>query len=535
MLDILIRGGTVIDGSGKDGYLADIGIKDGKISVIGQVAEEAAQVICAKHKTVCPGFIDIHRHADAAVFRKDFGELELRQGLTTVINGNCGLSLAPIVPERRDAILNYLKPIIGAAAPSAEIDSMKHYLSSLGPLPISVGMLVGAGVLRANAAGYSAEPLTDAQYRDIHTQMERALREGAFGVSLGLGYAPECFYSTQELIRALEPLRDSTVPFTVHIREEGTAVDRAVEEMLSVAEALHCPLHISHLKAMGTRNWDRKIPAVLARLQEAREKGLDVSWDVYPYTAGSTQLLHIMPPELLDGGTEEICRKLLDDTERRRLKERLASGTDFDNISSLVGWDNIYMTTLNCPENRQFIGKSVREISALRGQSPEDCVFDMLAEEKCTITMIDFITAESDIARILQSDAVNVISDATYPSEGKPHPRMYGTFARILETYVQQAHILTLPQAIHKMTQTPAEALHIPNKGLLRVGYDADVLIFDPAQIRENATYAEPTQFASGFDVIVGGKAALINGKLLCMENGSVLRRQQDVEQTATR
>lgn len=527
MFDLIIRGGSILDGSGKDAYVADIGIKDGKIAQIGTLGAESVKEVSAVGKTVTPGFIDIHRHADAAAFREGFGELELRQGLTTIINGNCGLSLAPVADAYKDEVLNYLTPIVGTAGSGVETASMCGYLSCIGKAPVNVGMLVGAGVLRANAAGYSAAPLTDAQYRNIHSQMGQALAEGAFGVSLGLGYAPECFYSTDELIRALAPLAGTDIPLTVHMREEGTAVDRAVDEMLTVAKALHCPLHISHLKAMGKRNWGIKIPKVLKMLQNARESGLDVSWDVYPYTAGSTQLLHIMPPELLDGGTDEICRKLLDPSERERLKERLANGTDFDNISALVGWDNIYMSTLNCPQNQVYAGKSVREIAAMRGQTPEDCVFDLLAGEKCTITMIDFITSEDDIAQILRSDMVNIISDSTYPTEGKPHPRLYGTFARVLDKYVRQERVLTLPEAVRKMTFMPAKALRIKNKGLLQVGYDADLLIFDPAQVRENATYEMPDRFSSGYDVIVGGKIALTDGKLVNVESGKVLRRDE--------
>lgn len=527
MLDLILRGAAVLDGTGSDAFIADIGIKDGKIAVIGPVSAPALREINVCGKTVCPGFIDIHRHADAAVFRDGFGELELRQGLTTIVNGNCGLSLAPVAEAHRAEVLNYLTPIIGTAGDGVQTASMREYLSCIGKLPVNVGMLVGAGVLRANAAGFASAPLTREQLCSVHRQMEQALSDGAFGVSLGLGYAPECFYSTEELIRALAPLENSDIPLTVHMREEGTAVDSAVEEMLTVANALHCPLHISHLKAMGKRNWGIKIPKVLTMLENARESGLDVSWDVYPYTAGSTQLLHIMPPELLDGGTDEICRKLLDKDERKRLKERLANGTDFDNISALVGWDNIYMSTLNCPQNQIYAGKSVREIAAMRGQSPEDCVFDLLAEEKCTITMIDFITSEDDIAQILRSDTVNIISDSTYPTEGKPHPRLYGTFARVVDKYVRQDGILTLPEAIKKMTSMPAKALHIKNKGLLEVGYDADLLIFDPAQVRENATYEMSDRFSSGFDVIVGGRPALTDGKLTNAGNGKVLRREQ--------
>lgn len=530
MYDLLIQGGTVLDGSGAEGVRVDVGVVDGKIAALGALAEaQAKTVVDARGKTVTPGFIDIHRHADLAAFRPGFGALELQQGLTTIINGNCGLSAAPFGGQNRRQILEYLKPIVGQAEDELPTQSMAGYLAALEktPSPVNQGMLVGAGVLRADAAGYGVQRLEDAHYRRLHSAMERALADGAWGVSLGLGYAPECFYTTQELIRALEPLRDGRIPVTVHMREEGSAVDEAVEEMITVARALRCPVHISHLKAMGKCNWQKKIPQVLKRLAQARQEGLELSWDVYPYTAGSTQLLHIMPPDLLQGGTDAICRRLMEPQERARLSRRLKTGTDFDNIARLVGWDNIIMSTLNLPENRQYAGKSVAQIAALRQQTPEDCVFDLLAQERCTITMIDFITCEQDIAMILQSDAASVISDSTYPTQGRPHPRLYGTFARVLEKYVCRERVLTLPQAVAKMTALPAQALGLPGKGRLAVGYDADINVFDPAQIRENADYDTPTRPASGMEyTFVNGTAAIWQGTLTGQAAGQILRRE---------
>lgn len=527
MFDLLIQNGTVLDGTGAEGFSADIGIRDGKIAAIGKLPSEGCPVLDAAGKTVTPGFIDIHRHADLAAFRPDFGALELHQGLTTIVNGNCGLSAAPFGAAHRQEILDYLSPILGRAPERFPTQSLAAYYAALHerPLPINVGMLVGNGVLRADALGYGAERPQAEHFQTIHRAMERALEDGALGVSLGLGYAPECFYSTQELIRTLAPLTGGNIPITVHMREEGSAVDEAVEEMIAVARALRCPVHLSHLKAMGKRNWGKKIPAILRRLEQVRGEGLDISCDVYPYTAGSTQLLHIMPPDLLRGGTDEICRKLKDPAVRRALTERLRTATDFDNISLLVGWDNILMSSLTLPENRRYAGLSVQEIAEQRGQTPEECVFDLLAEERCAITMIDFIAAEEDIGAILQADFSNVISDSTYPTEGRPHPRLYGTFARVIEKYVYADNVLTLPQAVRKMTSVPAEALRLRGKGKLAVGFDADINVFDPRSIRELGSYADPARFAQGpDDILVGGRFAVRDGVLTGTAAGTIVR-----------
>lgn len=527
--DLIIRGGRLIDGSGAPACSGDVGIKDGKIRAIGDLSGAAAkQILDAGGKCVTPGFIDIHRHADAAVFRPGFGELELKQGLTTIVNGNCGLSAAPIADAHEMEILRYLQPITGRIGANVPTLSLRLYLEAAEkqPLPIHVGMLAGAGILRANCAGYGVRQLTDGHFDQIHRQLEQVLEDGALGVSLGLGYAPECFYTTEELIRALQPLRDSGIPITVHMRQEGDSVTASVEEMLAVARALRTPVHISHLKAMGKRNWGVKIPQALNLIAKARDEGLDVTCDLYPYTAGSTQLLHILPPDFLTGGTEAVTLRLRDPEQRKLLAERLKTGHDFDNIVQLVGWDNIIMSTLNQPQNKPFEGMTIASAALCKGVDPFDCCCDMLASEHCAVTMIDFISSEDDIASILRSPFSNVISDSTYPTEGMPHPRLYGTFVRIIEKYVLRDNVLPLETAVAKMTRLPADVLGLRQKGRLEVGADADINIFDPSALREGGTYADPQHCASGFDtILVGGQIALRNGELTDCRSGTVLRR----------
>ena len=528
--DCVILGGTVVDGSGRKPVRADIGIRAGKIAAIGELSSaKTKETLNAAGKLVTPGFLDIHRHADAAAFRDGFGELELMQGLTTIVNGNCGLSVAPIEKAHGAEIKNYLAPITGVIGEKIPTASLGDYLDALErrPLPINVGMLAGNGIFRANAAGYGVERLEEKHYASIHTQLKKALADGALGISLGLGYAPECFYTTDELIRALTPLKNSGVPITVHMREEGDRVTDAVAEMIEVCRVLNTPVHISHLKAMGKRNWEKKIPQALSMIENARAEELPITCDVYPYTAGSTQLMHILPPDFLTGGIEAVTKRLLDPARRAELTERIKTGTDFDNIAQLVGWENILMSTLKQPENKAYEGLSIADTAKLKGIDPFDCCYDMLASEHCAITMIDFITCEKDIAEILRKPYANVISDSTYPTEGQPHPRLYGTFTRALEKYVREEKILSVEEAIERMTRIPADALGLCSKGRIEIGADADINVFRLEDIHENATYADPKQLSSGIDTaFVGGVKAVSSGRLTGLRGGAVLRRK---------
>ena len=529
MFDLLIQNGWIVDGTGKAAYQGDVGLCGWKIAAVGRELSGAAKVIDAAGKVVTPGFIDIHRHADYAVFRPDFGRLELKQGLTTIINGNCGLSVAPIAGPFQQEIQSYLRPITGPAGEKVPTDSLGAYLDAAEhvDLPIHIGMLTGAGTARAAAAGYSKEQIDDNEYEAIHRLLSQSLEEGAFGVSLGLGYAPECFYTTDQLVRALAPLKGSGIPITVHMREEGDQVLKALEEMLEVGRRLETPVHISHLKAMGRRNWDRLIPEALERMEKARAAGQDVSCDVYPYTAGSTQLIHILPHDFLTGGTEAVTERLRDPRQREILTERIKHGTDFDNIAGMVGWENILCSTLNQPENRPYEGMSIAAIAEAQGKDPFTCAYDLLVSEHCDITMIDFITADSDIGRILRDSHTSVISDSTYPTEGKLHPRVCGTFARIIEKFVEQDGVLTLEQAVQKMTSAPAAALRLPGKGTIAPDMDADLCIFDPKAVREGGDYQDPFQYAIGMDyVLVDGVPAIEKGEFAAMDQGRVLRRK---------
>ena len=529
MFDYLIKNGQLIDGTGSPARRADVGITDGKIAAIGDLsAAQAGTVIDAAGKTVTPGFIDIHRHADAALFRPHFGELELKQGLTTIVNGNCGLSITPCSGPYRGEIEAYLTPVTGELPADADCSSMQAYLDAARrqPSPIHTAMLAGSGTIRACAAGFSAPTLDAAQLRTVRSLIERELAAGALGVSLGLGYAPDCFYSTEALIEALQPLKNSGIPITVHMRQEGSGVVDALREMITVAKALHTPVEISHLKSIGKANWHRCTPEMLRLMHEARQDGIEIACDVYPYTAGSTQLVHVLPPESQKGGLEALTENLADPAFREALKDRMLTGSDFENISLLVGFENIVASSISRKDLRQYEGQSIAAIAQQQGKAPFTALFDLLQAAHCDVTMIDFIAAEDDICDILRDAHSCVISDSTYPTTGMLHPRVYGTYTTLLEHFVREKQALSIESAVHKCTGRAAKVMGLKTKGILAPGMDADLNIFDLSAVHTCATYSDPAQFSAGMDtVFVAGRPAILNDAFTGSMAGTVLTR----------
>ena len=524
--DAIIKNGSVLDGSGAEAYRADLGIAGKRIAAIGDLsAAGAGEVLDAAGKTVTPGFIDAHRHADTAIFRDGFGKAELLQGLTTIINGNCGLSAAPVFGPHKGEVAAYLWPVTGELK-DTPVESLAVYNGALKrrPLPLHAGMLVGLGTVRADVAGFSKD-LSDGDYRAIHALLERTLSEGALGVSLGLGYAPECFFDTAGLVRALEPIRNSDVTLSVHMRSESMNLLPSIDEAVAIAKALRVPLEISHLKAVGKARWGTLVYEALEKIRRAREGGLDVQCDAYPYTAGSTQLLHVLPPEFLAGGTDAIAKRLIDPAAQRVLKERLETGTDFDNYAMLIGWENIGISSVRLPEDRHLIGKTIAE--AAGDAEPWRFCAELLSRNNCAVTMIDRLTHEDDIAAIYKEPFSCVISDATYPESGIPHPRVYGTFVHVLERFVKERKTLTLREAVRKMTRMPADRYRLMNKGRIEPGADADLLIFDPDRVHERATFENPAQCCEGIDtVMVNGAVTVKDGVMTEKRNGTVSERR---------
>ncbi len=534
-MDHLINNVYIVDGTGTEPYPGSVLISGGKIARVskdpGLTLPEGRglTVIDGRGRFLTPGFIDVHRHADARVLSDSFGEIELRQGLTTIINGNCGLSIVPCPEGRKKEIFEFLSPVIGVPEGETDFTDFKNYMDCVSDtLPLNVGMLIGNGTARSAAAGYRPGILTDDEMSRVHGYLEEALADGAFGVSIGLQYAPEYNYDTKELIRALAPMSGYDAPLCTHTRGDGDELFESLDEVITVANALHVQLQVSHFKNMGRKNWGERTMRALKVLDDARSAGLNVNTDVYPYTYGSTQLIQIMPTKLLDGGFDAAAKRLSDPAVRRDLAVLFRDGAPgFQNMVGLLGWENITLTSFATKENARYTGLSVPEIAKLRGSEPLDCVCDLLAEENCRIGMIDYLASEEDVRTIMNYGHAFFISDSTYPSTGKPHPRVYGTFARILSEYVRDAKVMSIAAAVNKMTGMPAQVFGIDGKGFIKEGFDADLCVFDLSNIRTDATPADPAALSKGFDyVFVGGEPAVIDDALTGTLKGRKLFRR---------
>ena len=534
-MDYIIKNGQIIDGLRHQPFHGDILISNGTIQEISSHLEipadfPAENILDANGGYITPGFIDIHRHGDWQALHQGDDELLNRQGLTSVVNGNCGLSVAPAGEKYARQIYDFLGSVTGKLEqdPLPLMNSMNNYMHALSKAKRSVntGMLAGNGTIRAAVKGYASGKLSDEEVHQVWKTLEEALSAGSLGVSLGVAYAPEFEYNRDGLAQALQPLKDTGIPITTHIRNEGDGILPALREVISVAEELHIPLHVSHMKCIGQKNWGDTPRKILQLFDEAAERGVKVDFDLYPYLTGSTQLVHLLPPEFQEGGTNVICRRLADPQCRKDITAVLKQPSDiFENIVELAGFERIYASTLHTPEYAPYAGKSIAEIADIFGRDPYDMLYDILLAERCEVTMLDTIASEDDMLYFLKDDRANLISDAIYPAGGKYHPRVYGAFPKLLTDYVRDKKIFTIEDAIYKMTAKPALVLCI-NRGILAKGMPADINVFHLENLQVHADFQNPDQFCTGFDyVLVNGEIAVAHDNYLNPVCGKTLKR----------
>ena len=535
----LICNGVIADGTGKKCFAGSVLIKDSKIEDVfpgrdnahAAAAAQNASVVDAQGGYITPGFVDIHRHGDWKALTRGDDELLCRQGITSVVNGNCGLSVAPQGGAHEEETEHFLRSFTGAKPQTAcaaedPAYSMEAYLSSLSRVKRSVhtGMLVGGGTVRASVAGYGSQPLTEDEEGQIRQKIVQSLDAGALGVSLGMGYEPEYAYDEAGLARVLEPLRGRGIPVAVHIRTEGDGSDKAVAEMIRVCRALDVPLHLSHMKCIGKRNWRVTCAAELEQVQKAREEGLDATMDAYPYITGSTQLVHLIPPRFQSKGTQALLEYLSDPSVRKQITQELKKPSgEYENIVELAGFENINVIGAKSAEFAPHEGRTILEIAGERNQDPYDTLYDILLAERCECAMLDTYGCEEDLIDFLKNETCSLISDAIYPEGGHCHPRVYDSFPRFLIQYVRDKQVFAVEEAVRKMTSLPASLFQL-DRGVLETGKEADICVFHLENLKSHATFTHPDQMCTGFDyVFTAGVPVVIQDRWTEAEAGRTL------------
>src|SRR5919202_5023450 len=509
MLDLVLKKGRIVDGTGNPWFYGDVGIKDGHIVEVGRARGRSQETFEAGGMVISPGFIDGHTHSDLMILEKPLSEIKLQQGVTTEVLGNCGMTPAPVSKPNLDLLRSYVEPVLGLTGRDWSWESVEQYVNALREAEPSenVATYVGHGTLRIAEMGFENRPASAEELARMKGMLDESLQAGAIGLSLGLMYAPGSYASREELVELCSVLPGYNGVLSTHIRGEGHGLIPSIEEVIRIAEECGVPLQISHLKAAGRSNWGSVVEA-MEIIEGARSKGLDVTCDVYPYTAGSTTMTSLLPPWALEGGISRTLERLKDPDLRRRIKEELRhEHDDWDNLMASTGWDRVYISSVSVDNDGATLeGNHVAEISQSSGVDSADWMMHLLLEQNGGASIVFFHMAETDVDQVVRWDRSLIASDSLHDRAEKPHPRLYSTFPHVLATHVREKKLLTLEEAVRKMTSFPARRFKLGKRGILAPGYVADLIVFDPDEISDAATYDDPKRFPEGIShVLVDG------------------------------
>ncbi len=515
---VLIENGTIYDGYGGEPYAGSVAIDGDRIVTVGDAGGTADKVIDASGLAVAPGFINMLSWANDSLIEDGKSQSDIRQGVTLEVMGE-GLSWGPL----NDFLKAEFKAQQSDIEYEVEWTTLGEYLQFLEDKGVStnVASFVGATTVRMHEIGYEDRPPTPEELERMKDLVRVAMEEGAMGVGSSLIYAPAFYAGTEELIELNKVAGEYDGRYISHMRSEGNNLLEAVEELITIAREAGVGAEIYHLKAAGQKNWS-KMEEVFAMVEAARAEGLDITTDMYTYTAGATGLDAAMPPWVQEGGYDAWAERLADPEIRARLVEEIASDAqEWENLYFAAGGaENVLLIGFKNPELRHYTGKSLAEVAAMRESTPEETIMDLVIEDGSRVGTAYFIMSDENVKKKIAQPwmAFGSDADSQYPGgvflESNPHPRAYGTFARLLGKYVRDEQVISLEEAIRRLTTFPAENLKIKDRGALKAGYFADIAIFDPATIQDHATFAEPHQYSTGVHhVLVNGELVLEDGE----------------------
>lgn len=527
--DVVIRGGTIYDGSGGAAFVGDLAIKDDTIAVVGgDVVGSAGIEIDASGKAIAPGFVNMLSWATESLIEDPLSQSDIRQGVTLEVFGE-GWSMGPLNEEMKQEVVRQQ----GDIKFDVEWTTLGEYLDYLerrGVAP-NIASFVGATTVRIHEIGYEDRPPTPDELGRMRDLVRQGMEEGALGLGSSLIYAPAFYAGTEELIELARIASEYGGMYISHMRSEGNRLVEALNELITIAREAEIPAEVYHLKAAGRSNWG-KLDQVIDIIESARGEGLRITADMYTYTAGATGLDAAMPPWVQEGGHDAWVERLKDPEIRRRVEGEMRTPTDeWENLYLAAGAENVLLVGFKNDSLKPLTGKTLAEVAAMRGKSPEETAMDLVIQDDSRVGTVYFLMSEENVARQIALPWVSFCSDAgSLAPEGvflksNPHPRAYGNFARLLGKYVREEGVIPLEEAVRRLTSLPATNLSLKRRGSLRPGYFADVVVFDPATITDHATFDEPHQYATGTEhVFVNGVQVLRDGEHTGETPGRVVR-----------
>jgi N-acyl-D-amino-acid deacylase len=538
LLDIVIKNALIVDGSGGTPYKATVAIDAGHIAAIDrscQMEAVAKKTIAGDGLVLSPGFIDMHSHSDLMLMADPDSPLKIFQGVTTETLGQDGIGVAPSKKSDFPGWSKFMAGVAGAPLSSWPWESISEYLDALRSVrpAVNVLTLVPFGNVRKQVIGLSSRTPSAAEIGEMQSILRAGIDDGAFGMSVGLIYVPNCYASKEELIELYKTISPDGGLMFIHMRNEGDFLLESMDEALEIARTSGVPLHISHFKAAGRDNWG-KFPAALDKVANANATGHQVTYDQYPYTAASTMLMALLPTWALEGGVNETISRLSQPAIRERIKHEFVHDMadrafqlrmGWDNYVKYAGWDGILVTAVKNDRNKSLEGKTISQIASEWNKAPDDAALDLLIDEECSPGMAVFFLNEENVIKGMKAPFQTVGTDGLLG--GKPHPRAGGSYPRILGRYVRELKALTLQEAVRKMTGAPADTLGLGARGYVREGYAADLVLFDPTAVIDRNTFTDPRERPAGIPhVIVNGVLTVENGELTGKRAGRVLTRK---------